>query len=443
MIILAFWMFFISIEIEAQWSIKHLNESEYSNYNVIKFKNDSFGLFIGSNSVILKSNDAGETWNAISLETKAHIYDFQFIDDTIIYAVGYDYIGAGENLTSKFIKSSDNGETWDSLASFEEKQLYSIWFFNKDSGMLAGYDEIYRTVDSGDSWDTVWSITGFGYQYGSVKQLYFPTSRIGYAIGNGRNQHNNPNFDYFLLKSINSGRTWELIKTFPNTLTTIHFLNQDTGFIGTEFSTTNVLRTIDGGDTWNETQVADYFNSVNSIHFISDMIGFAAGAPSAFIPEGPTSFFISKTNDGGDTWESYDTIGIPLNSVFFINDTIGFVSGAYSLIMKSDGRIRGLPEDYPWHLVGGVYIDETDMLNSQVKIFPNPTNGILYIQPFDLTQNIKSIKIISTTGYVMDIAEPLRNNDLIPIDLSGLTPGMYVIQIEFSDRNEVMKVLKK
>ena len=444
LLLLFLFLFGLFNVINAQWTIKNIDEPSFSYDNIIKFKNDSLGFFMGNNSVILKSNDTGETWNVINLETKVNIKDFQFIDDTIIYAVGDYYIGSGEYLTSKLIISRDNGDTWDSLVSFKGKQLYSLWFFNSDSGMLAGYDAIFRTVDSGDSWDTVWSITKFGYQYGELKQLIFSTSQIGYEIGMGRNQHNNPNFDHFSLKSNDAGLTWDTIKTFQYPLTTIHFMNQDTGFIGTESSSSIILKTTDGGDTWNETQVAHYYNSVNSIHFTSNMTGFAAGSPSAFIPEGPTSFFISKTINGGVTWESYDTIGIPLNSIYYINDTIGFVSGSYSLIMKSSGKINGLPENYPWHLVGGgVYIDESESDKSQIKIYPNPTNGILYIQPYNLTQDIKSIKLISTAGYVMDIMEPLTDNDLITIDLSDLTPGIYLIQVIYSDRNELLKALKK
>ncbi len=432
-------------ELNAQWMIKNLDENSSSHCNVIKFKNDSLGLLMGDNSTILKTEDIGETWLVKNLETKINIKDFQFIGDSNIYAIGDYYIGAGENLTSKLIKSSDIGDNWDSIASFNAKQLYSLWFFTNDSGMVAGYDGIYRTIDSGNSWDTVWSITQFGYRYGSLKQIYFPTTQVGYAIGQGRTQNNAADlFDYFLLKSFDYGLTWDTIKTFQYPLTTLHYLNQDTGFIGTESSLSIVLNTTDGGDTWNETQVAQYYNSVNSIHFTSNMSGFAPGAPSAFIPEGPTSFFISKTNNGGVTWESYDTIGIPLNSIYYINDTIGFVSGSYSLIMKSSGKINGLPEDYPWHLVGGgVYFDESEFNNSQIIIYPNPTNEILYIQPSSFNQDIKSIKLISIAGYVNDIMEPLSDNNLIPIDLSELAPGMYLIQVIYSDRNELLKVLKK
>jgi photosystem II stability/assembly factor-like uncharacterized protein len=420
----------------------NLNEPTYSYNNVIKFKNDSLGLFMGDNSIIMKTEDIGETRFVKELELQINIKDLQFVGDSAIYAVGDNYIGANENLKSNLIKSLDNGETWDSIMSFKGKQLYSLWFFNNDSGIIAGYDGIYRTIDASDSWDTVWSINQFGYKYGEITQLSFPYSEIGYAIGYGRNEHSDLNFDYFLLKSKDSGVTWDTIKTFPYPLTSIHFLNQDTGFIGTENG--RILKTINGGPTWLDTKVAENSNSVYSMHFISNMIGFAAGAPGVFIPEGSTSFFIAKTIDGGDTWECYDTIGIPINSIYYINDTVGFISGSNSLIMKSSGKINGLPEDYPWYLVGGdVYINQTEFNNSQIKIYPNPTNGILFIQQSNLTQNIKKIELISAFGAVLDIMKPTDDNDVIQVDLSGLVSGMYLLQLTYTDRYEILKILKK
>jgi photosystem II stability/assembly factor-like uncharacterized protein len=441
-LILILLMLITTKESFSQWKIKYLDETLYTYDNVIKFKNDSFGLFMGSNSVILRSDNTGETWDLINLATDINVKDFQFSDDSVIYAIGDQFTGAGENLSSILIKSSNNGDTWDSITSFSGKQLVTLWFFNNDSGIVAGYDGIYRTVDASISWDTVWSITQFGYKYGELKQLSFPSSEIGYAIGIGSNQLNNPNFDNFLLKSKNSGVTWDNIRTFPFSLGTIHFLNQDTGFIGAESSI--ILKTMDGGISWNETQISEYYNSVNSIHFSSNMIGFAAGAPSAFIPEGPTSFFISKTINGGDTWESYDTIGIPLNSIYYINDSIGFVSGSFSLIMKSVGGISGLPEDYPWHLVGGgVYIDETEKPDSHIKIYPNPTNGMIWVQQTNRYQPITTIKLITVTGRIIDIMKPISDNEFMQIDLSDLAPGMYLILVTYLNRHELSKVLKK
>lgn len=431
---------FIHFAANAQWSIKNLDESAQKT-SIIKFKNDSLGFSMGGNSSFLKSEDVGETWKKIQFDVNVNIKDFQFIGDSAIFAIGDNYTGNGENMTSKLIKTENLGETWDSISNFQGQQLRSLHFFNNDSGIVAGYDGIYRTINSGISWDTVWSIKEFGYKYGGLQQLNFPTSQIGYAIGTGRNQHNNPNFDNFLLKSTNSGISWDLIKTFSGSLTCVNFVNENTGFIGTNSEI--IYKTIDGGYNWTELPITPNNNIIESIQFISEMKGFATGGARNYLTSGGGSyFFISKTIDGGETWATYDTLGIPLNSIYFINDTVGFVSGDFLLIMKSNGIIDELPVDYPWHLVGDPNGIKTNNL-SNIHIYPNPTTGYLYIQNTNPQKAIKKISLINTSGQTIEIRKPVSNNELIWFDLSDLNSGIYLIKIGYVNENEVIKIIKK
>ncbi|MBN2610184.1 MAG: T9SS type A sorting domain-containing protein [Bacteroidales bacterium] len=427
----------------AQWTISYLDESKCECSGSIKFKNGTYGLYMDDCSTVLITLDTGATWQNIKMGFDMKVKDFQFIGDSAVFAVGDNYPASLDNLTGRIIKSENLGKNWDSFAIFQGKQLHTLYFCNNDTGIIAGDSGIYRTINSGSSWDTVWTMTEAGYKYGSVKQLIF-MAKTGFAIGTGSNQHNNPIFDYFLLKSDDYGLTWVTEKTFQYPLNDIYFLNEDTGFIATESASTIILKTIDGGSTWNEIQVSQYFNSVNSIHFSSDNIGFAAGAPSAFIPEAPTSFFIAKTANGGDTWESLDTTGIPLNSIYYINDSIGFVTGRFNLIMKSAGNIAGLPEDYPWYLAGaGDYIENDEYDKSPIKIFPNPSDGIIYVQLNNPEIKIKSIDIVSITGQITEIASQLQDNNLITLDLSYLSPGIYLLRINCPNRFESVRVIKK
>jgi photosystem II stability/assembly factor-like uncharacterized protein len=422
----------------AQWSIKNLNENSFVDGSV-KFANDSVGLFMGNNSTILKTRDIGETWIKKDLKISINIQDFRFVNDSTVLAVGYS--GNSANLTSILIKSENQGETWDSISGFPGKQLQSLWFFNSDSGMVAGYDEIYLTTDSGTSWDTAWSITGFGYQYGELRNLSFGSTEVGYATGIGRNQHNSPSFDNFILKSTDSGVTWELIKTFSGeSLASIGFINADTGFVGTNGL---IYKTNDGGSNWTGIRLSDSWNTVESIQFISEMKGFATGGAMNYLTSGAGGhFFISATSDGGETWAVFDTTGIPLHSVYFIDDTTGFVSGDHELIMKTEDGISGLPDNYPWHLVGSMKTDEKQLTGSGIKIYPNPTNGILYIENDNPAEEIKMVSIINSSGQTIDAGNPIKYTEPVHFDLSWFQPGLYFIRIEYSGRISFMKVIK-
>ncbi len=419
-------------ELSAQWEIKHLDENDSYFQGTIKFKNDSLGIFMGNNSVILKSIDAGETWNAINLSTHLNLNDFQFTGESVIYAVGDQVL----------IKSADQGETWDSIAGFKGKRLVSLWFFNNDSGMVAGYDGIYRTVDAGNTWDTVWNMTGSGYQYGALDQVFFTDNKIGYAIGEGRTQSNGDHFfDDFLLQSSNSGRTWDTICLFQQGLSSIYFLNRDTGYIGTDEG--GILKTGDAGHTWRFTQLIPSYKvmDVKSLQFLSKDLGYSAGSPRARIPEASTRFFISRTTDGGETWDTWDTTGIPLHDIFFIDDTIGFVAGSFNLIMKSNGIINKLPEDYPWHLSVGT----KDHIFGQAvtEAFPNPVTGFLTIRSKNAGDPVKDLVIISVSGQVLKHFNIENTSEDNSLDCSSLAPGLYLLQVSFKDHVEVVKVFRK
>lgn len=442
---------FIINKVDAQWSIKHFNENS-ENKGIVKFRNDSLGIFMGENSTCLKTIDTGETWEKkiVNINGDINILDFQFIGDSSVIAVGIDY--DTKILSSELIRSDNLGESWSCISNYLNKYLECVWFFTIDSGLIAGDYGIYRTNDGGSSLDTVWSISQSGYKFGEVTQFYFPTPVVGYAIGYGLNKQTNQ-FDHFLLKTQDTGITWDTIKTFYHTgLSSEYFINQDTGFVGTEGG--EILKTTDGGHNWNKIKVGDS-GSIRSIQFISEMKGFAVGGDQFFITAGEELnatytggfyvFVISKTTDGGESWISYDTLGIDLSSVYFINNSLGFVSGRYELIMKSNGKdINELPEDYPWYLIntGGSGVAEKKQINTDVNVYPNPVQETLTIEFKNQGKFIKSVSLINIFGQTLNYSCSPPNNQL-HYDLSGFSPGIYFVKVEYFDETKIKKIIKQ
>ena len=446
-LVLTFILIISSFELDAQWVIKNLDEESYSYETCLSFKNDSVGLMMGTNSIAYKSRDVAETWDDINLNIQINIKDFQFVGDSEVYAIGDHYMGAGSDLKSKLIKSVDDGDTWDSITSFSGLSLQALYFINSDTGLVAGFDAILRTEDGGYSWDTVWSITKFGYKYGGLVDIALPTNEVGYAIGVGRTQSGENTFDHFILKSVDTGLSWDTITSFNQTLRTLYFINPEIGFIGTE--TGSVYRTFDGGLTWIESKVVEDL-PILSIQFISEQIGYATGGREIWITKsgtsgsqsGETGFHISKSLDGGDTWETFDTTGIPLQSIHFINDTIGFVSGLHSLIMKSEGEIKGLPENYPWHLVQSGYIEEADLEPGQIYVYPNPTTGEIFIRLNKITKHPAKIELYGITGQ--KIFEDHINPGIqkIMLDINNQEGSMFILKIDTEFGSYTRRIIK-
>lgn len=436
-IFILMWVYF---PVNAQWAIKHLDDIPWRT-TMVKFKNDSVGLAMGGYTYFLKTVDAGETWTKIPYQVSVDIKDFQFLEDSTVIAVGRYSTDNSESFNCRLIKSVNLGESWVTVSEISHQHYGTLHFFNSDSGLIAGSRTILRTVDGGISWETVWNLNDNEYRYGEVSKIYFPSNEIGYAIGIGRNQHNNPLFDYFLLKSVNAGLSWEMIEIFPRQLYAIFFNSPDNGFIGADLGT--IYKITDGGDLWSEVQLSTNL-PVQSIHFISETEGFATGGFKVCLTESGclSHFFISKTVDGGDSWASYDTTGIALSSIWFINDTVGFVSGDYELIMKSNGIIDRLPGNYPWHLFTSVGIDDNMASDSGIKVFPNPTYGPLNIENQNPLDEIKSAVLLNSSGQRIGILYPESKNNTIQYNISNQKPGLYFLRIEYPGRIVTRKILK-
>jgi hypothetical protein len=79
-----------------------------------------------------------------------------------------------------------------------------------------------------------------------------------------------------------------------------------------------------------------------------------------------------------------------------------------------------------------------------LKIFPNPTSGILYIRSDKDIETDLSIKLIDQSGRVIFVKTTDKSevNAGITLDLSNLKNGIYILRINNSDIVKIRKVIK-
>ena len=91
---------------------------------------------------------------------------------------------------------------------------------------------------------------------------------------------------------------------------------------------------------------------------------------------------------------------------------------------------------YVYELDTGLGIDESDFGNS-LKLYPNPTKGMLYINGD--TNKIQSIEIFSITGqYVMKVKDNFRE-----IDITKLSPALYFVKLITEESTGTIKIIKE
>lgn len=158
---------------------------------------------------------------------------------------------------------------------------------------------------------------------------YFVDENIGYAVG----------MDGIIIKTTNGGENWTQQLSHTNRiLTSVYFLNKDTGYItsGDEFSSVAVpailLRTLDGGEIW-ET-ISSFSNThLSTILFLNSNTGFMVGG--SYNP-GKYAYIFRTTNSGFNwTREILPVNGLRLYGITFINDSVGFTAGEGGRILKT------------------------------------------------------------------------------------------------------------
>lgn len=105
----------------------------------------------------------------------------------------------------------------------------------------------------------------------------------------------------------------------------IHFFDQNNGLICG--STGGILKTVDGGATWQEVTTNPALTTVTfyQFHFTSDLVGYVTGS----------SGNLMKTTDGGNTWTAIAT-GVTTT----MNDVWASADGQTIMLATSSGNVR-------------------------------------------------------------------------------------------------------
>lgn len=368
---------------------------------------------VGVNGYIIRTTNGGANWTQIVSNTTNTLYKVQFVNDTTGYVVG-------ENGT--ILKTTDIGQSWANIGISTNLNLISLSFINKDTGWVAG----------------------------GIGDLYAPLGNKG-----------------ILLKTIDGGINWIVDSTYDKTISSVSFVNNDTGYICTNNFPLSILKkTINNGNSFvtvrYDSLLAHYYTDVQ---FIDNRIGyFVSSAP------GDDKNGVFKTTDYGVTWSKVltqwsikslevidscsfycswsdmpgdgsigkntcisDSFNGPGHRIFdfsFINLDSGFAVGNLGCYNNCNGVI------YKRGLLANI----NKKKKQKIEIYPNPFNYVINI---DLNSNIEiykfNINIYNSLGNIISGITKLQNNKII-IDLKNEPNGLYYLIIK--DNNKIIRTEK-
>ncbi len=318
------------------WSSAGLGlPSDKGNVSIILGGNSNI-IYVGTNEGVYKSMDAGKTFSDISgnlPKEKCYLKGGSSKDtkEAILYVMVEE---------DGLYRNKGGSENWEKLSGIpfnREKNSniayppFDVCLFNPKIIYVLDYDSIYKSIDSGETWDSVMneSNTRDGWK-GELQDFYWPFP--GRGIGVSPSDSNAVMFtdDSRAIKSTDGGTNWEQVyteikgnKLYGSTgleVTNVHRVIVDpknTNIIYIAYTDQGLWKSTDTGRSWDllDLKVSRNIYALEIDPDDSNVLYAGAGAPNDIPiqlqdtnPEKATgAFLISK--DAGKSWKNIS--GVP------------------------------------------------------------------------------------------------------------------------------------
>ena len=247
----------------------------------------------------------------IETGTDGRINKILFADNQTSFAVG-----GKRFLEATILTSTDGGNNW-TISNHPEsgKGIYGISQSATGRISTIGFDgKVLSSDDTGKSWQ----FTQFSPWY-SYKDIYLKANNTGIVIGG-----NSFRSGYIIHFDENHQNT--KADSFAIEFNDIEMLDDQTGFVS---GYGVVLKTTDGGQTWNYLNIKnDNFSGIYALNHNNIWVCGRAGS-------------VFKTNNGGSSWErlrngnAITKTKYKLNDILFIDSQTGWAVGEDGLVIKT------------------------------------------------------------------------------------------------------------
>lgn len=260
---------------------------------------------------------------------------------------------------------------------------------------------IHRSTDGGNSWSFFQTMFTTSWFY----DVHFPTQEVGYACGGTAfGEHTN-----VIVKTTDGGQTWDSLTSNDYdgySFSNIHFINEDIGFVSPQSN--GLLKTIDGGISFTELTLSTGIISVGEIVSTPNQTVFIS-TREFLIPTDQNVFSILKSTDLGNNWTTVlsDTMSSSgsgsrmVSKMFFLDNTTGFAVGGNGLFLKTtDGGLTWATSFiHPYTHLSGLHFTSENVgyTNNAGGIYKTIDGGINWT-----VQNVSPLSIIGQLQFAND-----------------------------------------
>jgi len=356
---------------------------------------------------LFSTNDNGQSWSKNSFPYTA-VCDMIFKGDTA-FCVSSDW--------SRIGISFNNGFTWDTIPTpcISTIQTRASLALINDILYYSG-DSIFFTSNCGLSWNLLPSLPTSN----TCGSLSFDAG----GLEAYKNELYSVTDDGYIFKFNTVSNNWTFLDCFPasgNDKNNFLYVLEDS--IIAVSGSSSMLTSTDQGLNWSQPALNGIPNLNGKLYVPKDLISVNGKWYGSCVP-----FGVYMSYDHGNNWQKSFTgpNQIVAGGGLVENDSILFAGTQYNSVWK-----------LPLSPDAGIYeIDQTN----QLIIFPNPTSDKITIQTKTPTPQSYVLSVKNIQGQEV-LSEKINFADSYSIDVSGLSNGVYILNLQNEKENFVKKII--
>ena len=290
------------------------------------FFNMNTGIVCGSYGSMIRTTDAGVTWDSSNVGTTPTLYDLHFINNNTGFVSG--------STTRDVSKTTDGGLTWTDISgNIAGSSKYCIYAWDVNNIIVGTSSaDLYKTTNGGTNWTAILN-TG-----GTVYKIAFMNATTGFMVGSST----------MVQKTTNGGNNWTVFSTVGIPSSTFYDVDfgpagPSTGLAEEQFTSTTFPPT--GWLRVNVLGTTQWVRSTGQSH------STPASAYIGYQSTGGEDWLITKQfpNASGDSlvfwWKNAFSSAYPPDSLIIRLSTTTSAIGSFTNIIA---KINGATAPYTW-----------------------------------------------------------------------------------------------
>jgi len=362
------------------------SQSGLQAFRRIKFVDAQNGWVIGDGYNVLKTSNGGQTWTV----TNPTNY-FDYCNDVAALSASKIIIAGSVNSIGKVIMTTNGGTSF-TQQTLSTHPINAIHFPTSNIGYVVGDSGVaFKTINGGASYTPI--NTGISVNH---TEVFFPSATTGYLVSS---------WGHFY-KTTNGGTSWvALSPSGMSYIKQIYFTDNYNGYMVNDLGQS--YRTTDGGATITP-MGQTCLQTPLDMQFINDSTGFVVGSfINAYCD-------ISYTTNFGATWQSINLPYADAGWGVYAFDTanVYLVGQNQSIIKVGTNGVITSPTNLP---KGEAFV-----------VYPNPANDVLNID-FKFKNGDNRFSIFDLLGN--EVMNETISGQLSELCIRHLKRGLYIFKV--------------